>query len=137
VTTEHELKVAETAAVDFDAEGRVVVERADAVVVVPADAVVEVTADDLEDELHAASTATAAAMASSAGSIRRRFRASSRVSDLIIALSFSFAQKKCSYFERAVVYDPGQGGTEPSIPFGEPESHGSGDLPGLLVGAGL
>jgi hypothetical protein len=41
--------------------------------------------EDVPDELHAASTATAAAMASSAGSIRRRFRASSRVSDLIIA----------------------------------------------------
>jgi hypothetical protein len=44
--------------------------------------------EDVPDELHAASTATAAAMASSAGSIRRRFRASSRVSDLIIAFSF-------------------------------------------------
>jgi hypothetical protein len=45
--------------------------------------------EDVPDELHAASTATAAAMASSAGSIRRRFRASSRVSDLIIAFSFA------------------------------------------------
>jgi len=40
--------------------------------------------EDVPDELHAASTVTAAAMASSAGSVRRRFRASSRVSDLII-----------------------------------------------------
>jgi hypothetical protein len=44
--------------------------------------------EDVPDELHAASTATAAAMASSAGTIRRRFRASSRVSDLIIAFPF-------------------------------------------------
>src|SRR5690242_10138854 len=42
-------------------------------------------AEDVPDELHAASTAAAAAMAGSASSIRRRFGASSRVSDLIIA----------------------------------------------------
>ena len=45
--------------------------------------------EDVPDELHAASTAAAAATASSASSIRRRFRASSRVSDLIIAFSFA------------------------------------------------
>ena len=45
--------------------------------------------EDVPDELHAASTAAAAATASTASSIRRRFRASSRVSDLIIAFSFA------------------------------------------------
>ena len=45
--------------------------------------------EDVPDELHAASTAAAAATASSASSIRRRFRTSSRVSDLIIAFSFA------------------------------------------------
>jgi hypothetical protein len=46
-------------------------------------------ADDVPDELHAASTAAAAAMAGTASSIRRRFGAFSRVSDLIIAFSFA------------------------------------------------
>ena len=45
--------------------------------------------EDVPDELHAASTAAAAATASMASSIRRRFRASSRVNDLIIALSLA------------------------------------------------
>jgi hypothetical protein len=44
-------------------------------------------AEEVADELHAARTAEAAATASSASSTRRRFRASSRVSDLIIAFS--------------------------------------------------
>ena len=44
---------------------------------------------DVADELHAASTAAAAATASRASSIRRRFGAFSRVSDLIIAFSFA------------------------------------------------
>ena len=46
-------------------------------------------AEDVPDEPHAASTAAAAAMAGSASSIRRRFGAFSRVSDLIIAFSFA------------------------------------------------
>jgi hypothetical protein len=46
-------------------------------------------AEDVADELHAASTAAAAATASRASSIRRRFPASRRVSDLIIAFSFA------------------------------------------------
>ena len=46
-------------------------------------------AEDVPDEPHAASTAAAAATASSASSIRRRFGAFSRVSDLIIAFSFA------------------------------------------------
>src|SRR5690349_17925928 len=46
-------------------------------------------AEDVPDELHAASTAAVAATAGTASSIRRRFGASSRVSDLIIAFSFA------------------------------------------------
>jgi hypothetical protein len=46
-------------------------------------------AEDVPDELHAASTAAAAATAGTASSIRRRFGAPSRVSDLIIAFSFA------------------------------------------------
>src|SRR6185437_11701976 len=45
-------------------------------------------AEDVADEPHAASTVAAAATAGSASNIRRRFRAFSRVSDLIIAFSF-------------------------------------------------
>src|SRR6478609_3942910 len=45
--------------------------------------------EDVPDEPHAASTAAAAATAGSASSIRRRFGAFSRVSDLIIAFSFA------------------------------------------------
>ena len=41
--------------------------------------------EEVADELHAARTAAVAATASSASSIRGRFRASRRVSDLIIA----------------------------------------------------
>jgi hypothetical protein len=44
--------------------------------------------EDVADELHAASTAAVAATVSSASSIRRRFGASSRVSDLIMTFSF-------------------------------------------------
>jgi len=43
--------------------------------------------EDVADELHAASTAVAAPTASSAGNIRRRLPAFSRVSDVIIAFS--------------------------------------------------
>src|SRR6185312_7642205 len=45
--------------------------------------------EDVPDEPHAASTAAAAATAGSASSIRSRFGAFSRVSDLIIAFSFA------------------------------------------------
>jgi hypothetical protein len=50
---------------------------------------------DVPDELHAASTAAAAAMAGTASSIRRRFGAFSRVSDLIIAFSFCSWTRPC------------------------------------------
>jgi hypothetical protein len=46
-------------------------------------------AEEVADELHAARTAAAAATASSADSILRRFGAPGRVSDLIIAFSFA------------------------------------------------
>src|SRR4029077_221309 len=49
--------------------------------------------EDVPDELHAASTAAAAAMAGSASSIRRPFRAVGRVSDLIIACSPSLLDR--------------------------------------------
>jgi hypothetical protein len=52
-------------------------------------------AEDAADELHAARTAAAAATASSASSIRRRFGASRRVSDLIIAFSFCSWTRPC------------------------------------------
>src|SRR6476646_9729674 len=45
--------------------------------------------EDVPDEPHAASTVAAAATTGSASSIRRRFGAFSRVSDLIIAFSFA------------------------------------------------
>src|SRR5580704_6251481 len=50
---------------------------------------VPLPAEEVADELHAASTAAVAATASTASSIRNRFRAPGRVSDLIIALSFA------------------------------------------------